>query len=186
MIQYLTSLAILVSYHACCISPCFIDALHIRLLSRIDHATTMCRFASECLDAMNQLKVQLSETLGAGTVELQFRVGMHSGPCTAGVLRGEKGRFLQMFGDTVNTAARMESNGVPSRIHVSQATADELIARGKVSWLTPREDKIVAKGKDEMQTYFVTVKLKGASTVISTQTNTTGDRTEEILTTMEV
>ena len=49
----------------------------------------------------------------------------------------------------------MESNGVKGRIHCSEATAAALIAKGKESWLTPREDKVIAKGKGEMQTYFV-------------------------------
>ena len=62
----------------------------------------------------------------------------------------------------------MESNGVRGKIHVSQQTADELIAHGKSSWLTPREDKIIAKGKGELQTYFVTV--VGAKTVASKST----------------
>ena len=46
--------------------------------------------------------------------------------------------------------SRMESNGVPGKIHVSKSTADELLSRGKQSWLTVREEKIVAKGKGEM------------------------------------
>jgi class 3 adenylate cyclase len=83
-------------------------------------------------------------------------VGLHSGPVTAGVLRGQKARF-QLFGDSVNTAARMESNGVKGKIHVSQATADELIKSGKEAWITPCEEKIHAKGKGFMQTYFVQV-----------------------------
>ena len=49
----------------------------------------------------------------------------------------------------------MESNGIKGRIHCSQSTADALVQAGKSHWLTRREDKIVAKGKGEMQTYWV-------------------------------
>jgi class 3 adenylate cyclase len=78
---------------------------------------------------------------------------------TAGVLRGDKGRF-QLFGDTVNTASRMESNGVMGKIHCSPSTAALLPDR----WITPRADKIVAKGKGEMQSKPSTI-----STVICYQ-----------------
>jgi len=53
------------------------------------------------------------------------------------------------------TASRMESNGMKHRIHASQETADLLIAAGKCHWITPREEKIVAKGKGELQTFWV-------------------------------
>ena len=43
----------------------------------------------------------------------------------------------------------MESNGVKGKIHVSQETADHLASLGKGSWISPREDKIVAKGKGD-------------------------------------
>lgn len=56
----------------------------------------------------------------------------------------------------------MESNGQPNRTHVSQATADLLIEANKGHWLTPREEKVFAKGKGDMQTYFVTVKETGS------------------------
>jgi hypothetical protein len=91
-----------------------------------------------------------------------MRVGLHSGPVTAGVLRGDKARF-QLFGDTMNTAARMESNGRPGQIHVSEETADLLRKAGKSHWVTPREDKIVAKGKGELSTFWVNVRTSGTN-----------------------
>ena len=72
-----------------------------------------------------------------------------------------------MFGDTVNTASRMESTGVPQRIQVSKETADALIGRGKGSWLTERKDKIVAKGKGELTTYFCDLKTAESRSTVS-------------------
>lgn len=68
-----------------------------------------------------------------------MKIGMHSEPVTAGVLRGVRSWF-QLFGDTVHTAARMEHTGARDRIQMSQETADLLIAANKPSWLSPRED----------------------------------------------
>ena len=117
------------------------------------HAIIMAKFAMDCRDKMQEITHELVSTLGPDTVLLALRVGLHSGPTTAGVLRGAKARF-QLFGDTVNTAARMESNGLPNKIHVSQATADLLTAGGKGFWLTQREELIEAKGKGKMQTWW--------------------------------
>ena len=80
--------------------------------------------------------------------------GEFPGPVTAGVLRGDKARF-QLFGDTVNTAARMESTGMRDRIHISQETADLIVAGGKSHWVVPREDVVVAKGKGELRTFWL-------------------------------
>ena len=62
----------------------------------------MSRFARECITEFLRLTKQLEVTLGPDTGDLRLRVGLHSGPITAGVLRGERSRF-QLFGDTVNT-----------------------------------------------------------------------------------
>lgn len=86
--------------------------------------------------------------------ELGLRVGLHSGPTVAGVLRGQRSRF-QLFGDSVNTTARMESTGHCNRIHVSQDTADILQASGKSHWLQMRKERVCAKGKGELQTYWL-------------------------------
>jgi len=64
-----------------------------------DHALKMCKFARDCRNRMNIVVRQLELTLGPETSELSMRFGLHSGPVTAGVLRGEKSRF-QLFGDT--------------------------------------------------------------------------------------
>jgi Adenylate and Guanylate cyclase catalytic domain len=57
----------------------------------------------------------------------------------------------------MNTASRIESTGVSDRIHISQATASLLIAAGKEKWVVPREQKITAKGKGELTTYFLNI-----------------------------
>ena len=97
-------------------------------------------------------------------------------------MRGEKSRF-QLFGDTVNTAARMESNGAKERIHVSQETADLIEAANKPHWLTPREDKIHAKGKGELQTYWLEIKrdnnMSGNMSLESESESDYSDFTEE-------
>ena len=95
--------------------------------------------------------------------------GLHSGPVTAGVLRGDRARF-QLFGDTVNTAARMESTGCRDKIQCSKATADLLIRDGKGHWLKPREDAVVAKGKGVLQTYFVSPFSRRQGSASSSQT----------------
>ena len=121
---------------------------------RKDHAVAMCKFARDCMVRMNELTRHLELILGPDTGDLAMRFGLHSGPVTAGVLRGDKSRF-QLFGDTVNTAARVETTGLRNRIHLSNETAQLLKEAGKTKWIVAREDKVVAKGKGELETYWL-------------------------------
>ena len=136
------------------------------------HAVIMAKFAWECLRRFGEVAKELELTLGPETADLSMRFGLHSGPVTAGVLKGDRARF-QLFGDTVNTAARMESTGARGRIQVSKTTADMLIKAGHAGWVTPRLDAVHAKGKGTMKTYWLALKKK------SSQTGSTTDSMHE-------
>ena len=79
----------------------------------LDGAVAIGRLALAMLDA-----IKLQPTLGGRAPQL--RIGIHSGPATAGVI-GDTRFSYDVWGDAVNFAARMESNGEPGKIHVSEA-----------------------------------------------------------------
>jgi len=122
-----------------------------------DHAAAIADFALDMLDHMEDVKARLTSVLGQDVNDLQLRVGIHSGQVTAGVLRGEKSRF-QLFGDTVNTASRMESTGKPGRIQISSETYSLLHAAGLDAWTVKRNELVEAKGKGLLQTYWIQVR----------------------------
>jgi class 3 adenylate cyclase len=85
-------------------------------------------------------------------IKWKLRVGIHSGPITAGVV-GKKKFSYDVFGDTVNIAARIESSSEADKISVSAYTYD-LIRR---QYPCTYRGKINAKGKGELDMYFVNV-----------------------------
>jgi adenylate cyclase len=85
---------------------------------RTDHAAVMAEMALDMYDEF----ARLCEPLG---LQLALRVGMHSGPVIAGVIGRHKFSY-DLWGETVNTASRMESHGVPDRIQVSETVYRQL------------------------------------------------------------
>ena len=133
------------------VGDCYVAAVGLPEI-RDDHAVVIARFARDCLNIFPKIIREMEVFLGPG--DLGLRIGLHSGAVTAGVLRGEKSRF-QLFGDTVNTASRMESTGVKGKIQISQTTKDLLFKSGLTAWIQERESTVTAKGKGEMQTYWL-------------------------------
>ena len=85
-----------------------------------------------------------------GGVQPMMRIGIHSGPLVAGVI-GKKKFVYDLWGDAVNTAARMESHGIPNRIHLSSDTAALIGGRYAVE----SRGVIEIKGKGQMETFLL-------------------------------
>jgi class 3 adenylate cyclase len=78
-----------------------------------NHAMIMAKFTFDCMEKLKVVIRELEVTLGPDTADLSMRFGLHSGPVTAGVLRGDRARF-QVFGDTVNTGKSFKKKGCGS------------------------------------------------------------------------
>jgi class 3 adenylate cyclase len=110
---------------------------------RPDHAEAMATMALDMIDALDRFNA------AHGTL-LDMRVGINTGPVVAGVIGTHK-FIYDLWGDTVNTAARMESHGVPGRVHVTAATYERL----KTVFVLEARGAIEIKGKHLMHTYLL-------------------------------
>jgi adenylate cyclase len=108
-----------------------------------DHADRIAALAPRMLDVV-------ADVAEAANLKLQARIGIHTGPIVAGVIGTHKFVY-DVWGDTVNTASRMESHSLPGRVQVSAATQAALGGRFK---LEPR-GLIDVKGKGLMETFFL-------------------------------
>lgn len=108
-----------------------------------DHAQSVARLALNMCSYMGGRPEQDGR-------RLDVRIGIHSGPVVGGVI-GRKKFAFELFGDTVNTANRMQSHGVPGRIQISRETYELL----KDEFICEPRGKIMVKGKGEMDTWFL-------------------------------
>lgn len=106
--------------------------------------------AVRCVSAAKRIIAFLEERNRSSAIQWQVRIGIHSGPITAGVV-GTKKFAYNIFGDTVNTASRLETASEKGKINVSASTY-ELI---KHDFECDYRGKISAKGKGDLDMYFV-------------------------------
>jgi guanylate cyclase len=110
---------------------------------RPDHAHCLAHMALDMLDAVR----------GQGAVAslgFELRIGINSGPVVAGVI-GRKRFLYDLWGDAVNTAGRMQTDGTPGRIQITRATYDLL----KDEFVCEPRGTVQIKGKGEMETWYL-------------------------------
>nr|XP_023012209.1 atrial natriuretic peptide receptor 1-like [Leptinotarsa decemlineata] len=112
-----------------------------------NHAKEIGLLALAILDALKSFTIQHNPDY-----QLRMRIGIHSGPVCAGIV-GQKMPHYCLFGDTVNTASRMESTGLPLKIHVSEA-AKQMFDKFGTFHLELRGE-VELKGKGFVTTYWL-------------------------------
>ncbi|GFS15005.1 guanylate cyclase A/atrial natriuretic peptide receptor, partial [Elysia marginata] len=112
-----------------------------------EHAVNIARMSLALLSVISNFT-----PIETNDERLMLRIGIHSGPVCAGVVGLKMPRYC-LFGDTVNTASRMETNGMEWKIHMSGTTADILKTFG--TFIMKRRGDIEIKGKGSMETYWL-------------------------------
>uniref|UniRef100_A0A674BX78 Guanylate cyclase n=1 Tax=Salmo trutta TaxID=8032 RepID=A0A674BX78_SALTR len=112
------------------------------------HAAEMSNMSLDILHCIGTFKMRHMPD-----VKVKIRIGLHSGPVVAGVVGLTMPRYC-LFGDTVNTASRMESTGLSYRIHVNQSTVD-ILHELKMGYKVDTRGMTELKGKGVENTYWL-------------------------------
>jgi class 3 adenylate cyclase len=124
------------------IGDCYMVAGGIPVTST-DHTERACHASLDMLKVFNEIKSNWKMDFG-------IRIGIHVGSIVAGVI-GQNKFVYDLWGDTVNTASRMESHGVPGRINCSQDIYDKL----KDKFVFEDRGEMEVKGKGIMRMFFL-------------------------------
>jgi class 3 adenylate cyclase len=111
----------------------------------------LAEFALEALARIGYMRYPDGEAL-------QVRLGMQTGQAVGGII-GQKKFFYDIWGDAVNTASRMQSSGVPGRIHVTE----EVHAQLQQDFLFEARGRVQVRGKGLLETYFLVGKKRAAA-----------------------
>uniref|UniRef100_A0A3B3YVE7 Guanylate cyclase n=1 Tax=Poecilia mexicana TaxID=48701 RepID=A0A3B3YVE7_9TELE len=113
------------------------------------HAAEIANMSLDILSAVGTFKMRHMPD-----VPVRIRIGLHTGPCVTGVVGLTMPRYC-LFGDTVTTASRMESSGMPYRIHVHQSTV-KVLQELNLGYKLQLRGRTEVKGKGIEETYWLT------------------------------
>ncbi|KAG2389022.1 hypothetical protein C9374_014422 [Naegleria lovaniensis] len=108
-----------------------------------DHTERMVKFAIDIFDFLHTFNKEKGK-------QINVRIGIHTGECVGGVI-GHKKFAYDLWGDTINTASRMESTSIPGRIQLSRSSYERVWE----SFQFEEREAVYVKGKGEMKCYLL-------------------------------